>query len=276
MKFEWNSQDLPIDKIVLDCFYKYGVGHMKDWSNFDLRKIPKDQYENILEDYEMSIAGIKKLLGSVSDMLSDLEVEQERRAILKDVLTGLEKALYRTANQFLYHATRNSEESSNAFDELNMLLVVIGKYIKQPDIERCEVIEKNTFLRFPTATYHLSTDFDEIEHRQIEAIEAYFSKNNIAWNITSKSPYRDEPLTKSGIRLDWGPVYKEEGDDGANESGKKRWNVSYDISGYNIDKIMNIYSPSGHHFPDVFDYKIGFLVPGLSKAMQNYYNKFSD
>jgi hypothetical protein len=266
MNIERRLEHSPIPETFIQQFEKYGVGHMKTFSDFNIEHIPSKEREGILEDYELAVLNIKSLIETTNRMIERLDIRREHPGIADDILLGLDKALMRTANQLLYHAVEDPEQSSSAFDELNMLIIVISNYMEHPAILSKEFVNKNR-------VYHLSPRFENIEHREIEDVNALFSRNNVAWNIMSSSPYTDEPVTHSGIRLDWGPLDKEN-EDGTIDKVEREWRASYDVSGFNIDKVMNQYSQRGHHFPDVFQYKIGALIPGLAKSMEQYYDNF--
>jgi hypothetical protein len=246
----------------------FGIGHMDGKPSFDLQKIPEKDRDGLLEDYESVQSKTVELIGAVSRMLDKLDVKEKRRAPLKDILEGLKQSVHRTANQLLFHGKVNASESSDAFDELNMLLSVVTKSIEHPDIEEKRVVNEKTL-------YDLSTDFEDVEHRDIESAHALFSHRNVAWNVVSASPYGSKSATKAGMRLDWGPLYKKDAE-GVIDKTKTEWRVAFDVSGHNIDKVMNQHSFRGHHFPDVFNYKIGILVPGLANAMKEHYDQFVD
>lgn len=260
-KFEGNSARNPAELLQ-----KYGIGRIKDGTVFDIRQIPERDREGLLADYKDAIRRKETLAKVVEGMLTRLNVRESRQDPLKDIVTGLNEAISRTANQILFHGSKNPQESSYAFDELNMLLSVAAQAIEHPNIKGKQVVNENTI-------YELDPNLNDVEHRTITAVEALFSHRNIAWNITSTSPYSAKEPTKAGIRLDWGPLYKVTSK-GDIDKSRTEWRVAFDISGHNIDKVMNQYSLRGHHFPDVFEYKIGLLVPGLAKAMKEHYESF--
>ena len=108
--------------------------------------------------------------------------------------------------------------------------------------------------------------------KTIVEANALFSKDHIAFNITSNPLYQDtEKTVKSGVRLDYGPLYKET-DEGVDKT-KTEWATSVDISGYYIDKIMNLYSLRGHHFTKMFEYKINLLMKSFSEHMEHHFDQ---
>jgi|GEM_PF-4459279 len=264
MKSEGESFYLPEPSVIDEKVAKFGIGHSNE-NKIDLKEIPEKNREGLLNDYEALNEKIKNLLVILSRMLEHLNVGEKHQDILDDILSGLEQAFYRTANQILFHGIKNAAEASDAFDELEMLLIIVGQSIEKPRIVDKQIINEKT-------VYNLEPLFPDIEHREIESVQALFSPRNIAWNTVSVSSYNTKEPTKAGIRLDWGPLYVEKND--RIDKTKTQWRVSFDISGYNIDKVMNRYSLRGHHFSGVFKYKIGIIVPGLSKAMKRYYDQF--
>lgn len=256
----------PAEMVPKEKIEAYGIGHLKeDQNHFDIQAIPEQDREGLLEDYQEALKGIESMLAAVSKMIDMLQVPEHRRSPLDNIVTGLDEALHRTVNQLLMHGSVDAQESSDAFDEFVMLTSIISEQIEHPEIESKKVVNENTI-------YELKREYDEVKHRTIQSAQALFSHRNVAWNIVSTSPYTQKHPSKSGIRLDWGPLYAED-DAGVIDKAKTQWRVSFDISGREIDKVMNKYSLRGHHFPDVFDYKIGLLVAGLSDAMKGYYDE---
>lgn len=114
---------------------------------------------------------------------------------------------------------------------------------------------------------------DEGLHREIAKTKILLSNEHIAWNVESKSLYDTRGVTKSGIRLDYNPLYIEK--DGKIDKTKTKWVTSVDISGFHLDKIFNKYSPRGHHFTKLFKYKINLIMPGLAKSLGQFLDRKS-
>ncbi len=241
---------------------EFGVGHSGKEVSFDENKIPKKDREGILEDYRDASFEIGRFLVELRAAIASLE-RADAAKVFEDLFAGVESALNKTSNQILCHAEKNSKESSDAFDELSMILKVASQEMNHPD-----VLSKSIYK--DEHVYELSPVCDGLVHRELESVNALFSNNNIAWNIVSRSPYSARSATKSGIRLDYGPLYDEK--DGVIIKSKTRWMTSVDVSGFHIDKVMNAYSLRGHHFPHEFAYKFSVLLPGLSKAIRTRYD----
>ncbi len=239
----------------------FGIGHIKN-VDFSVEEIPL----KIVEAHEDSLLIVEKLLGDISALLNTIEVEVEKKEIFIDVVNGISCALHRTLNQITYHSKINFNESKNALNELSMLLEIVHQSFDHPKIK-----DKKAYPKAGASVYHLVPPSEESFSRQVTATDTLFSKEHIAWNVESNSPYDKKPKIKSGIRLDYNPLYKEE--DGVIDKTKTQWVTSVDISGFHIDKIMNQYSLRGHHFTDVFKYKVGLLIPGFAKALGQYFDE---
>ena len=125
---------------------------------------------------------------------------------------------------------------------------------------------------FPASTIYELKPPKDVEGYEVKSFDTLFSKDHIAFNLTSTPLYQDvEKTIKSGVRLDYGPLYKETSK--GIDKTKTEWTTSVDISGYYIDKIMNTYSPRGHHFTKMFDYKINLLMKSFAKQMEQHFDK---
>lgn len=244
----------------------FGIGHLKE-VQFNIDQIPQKEREEIIESYIECTDKVKVFLTDIKGLLDAIKVDdQQRRKIFDDLLRGIESASYRTANQILYHGKLNAKETIDAFDEFGVLLEVVHQSITEP-----KILEKKPYSN--STIYHLvPPSKDSVEHRKVTEVDTLFSPEHVAWNISSNSLYEDdEKVSKSGIRLDYNPLYKET--NGVLDNTKTEWITSVDISGPCIDKIMNKYSPRGHHFTNLFNYKVGLLIPGLSKAITQHFDE---
>ncbi len=228
-----------------------------------MEQIPRKDREGLRGDYKDADINARTLMTALSGMIETIR-PGELHPALADLLTGVETAIYRTANQILYHGISKPKEASDAFDELNMLLTIVTQSLAEPTVTSVSDYRDER-------VYELDISTVDIEHRTIKSADILLSNNNIAWNVRSDSPYENRSVTKAGIRLDYGPLYKEI--DGSIDKAKTEWMASVDVSGHCIDKVMNVYSLRGHHFPGVFRYKAGILLPGLSKALRERYDR---
>jgi hypothetical protein len=257
-----NKNDAPIE--ISEMMSRFGVGHMSENTSFSIDKINAVTRPEVVETYKTCNEKIKLLLDTLSSLVNKTNVENKGAEVFKDMLEGIAEALHKTANQILYHTTTNPEESLMAFDELIMVLESVNQSILSP-----EILSKKDY---PSSAIYKLTPPKNVEDYKIKTFDTLFSKNHIAFNLTSNPVYQNTDKTiKSGIRLDYGPLYKEtpEGIDRA----KTEWVTSVDISGYYIDKIMNLYSPRGHHFTKMFDYKVNLLMKSLAEQMEKHFDK---
>lgn len=179
------------------------------------------------------------------------------------MLNGISEALYKTTNQILYHSTVNPKESLTAFDELAMVLGSVNKSLNSP-----RILNKK---KYPTSSIYELAPLEDLESFEMKSFDTLFSKDHIAFNITSNPLYQDtEKTIKSGIRLDYGPLYKET-EEGVDKT-KTEWTLSVDVSGYYIDKVMNAYSPRGHHFTKMFEYKMNLLMKSFAEHMEKRFD----
>lgn len=259
-KIEIENKD--ISNHIEENIQKFGIGHIGK-VEFSPEDIPIKERQEILETYNKSTEKIKVLSKDLTDLLEHIQVDKEKQKIFSDFKNGIDTALYRTANQILYHGKAESEESISAFDEFTMLLETVHQSFINP-----KILNKKSYK--DSVIYNIEPPPKNIEHRELMSVDTLFSKNHIAWNVVSRSLYEKGNATKSGIRLDYGPIYKEEA--GKIDKSKTEWMTSVDISGFHIDKILNQYSLRGHHFPKLFRYKVGLLIPGLSKSLEKYFD----
>ena len=251
-----------IDDSIKENIQKFGIGHIGK-VEFSIENISIKERKDILETYSECIENIEILSKNISNLLDSIQIDEEKQKIFDDLKNGIDIVLNRVANQVLYHAKEESDESINAFDELNMLLKEIHESLISP-----EIINKKEYK--DSVIYNIEPTQDKTEHRKIISVDTLFSKNHIAWNIVSQSLYDRNNPTKAGIRLDYGPLYKEENN--KIDKSKTEWMTSVDISGFHIDKILNKYSLRGHHFTKLFDYKVGLIIPGLSKLLEEHFD----
>jgi len=255
-----NSENFILDQKIS----KFGIGHMPENTKFSIDKIDESIRTEVIETYTMCTNNIESLLATLNSHVTEINVEGRSLEVFDDLLSGISEALYKTVNQILYHSTINSEESLIAFDELIMILKSTNESIISP-----KILNKKDYPA--SAIYELKPP-EDTEGYKVQSFDTLFSKDHIAFNITSHPEYQDtEKIIKSGIRLDYCPLYKEttEGIDKA----KTEWTTSVDISGYYIDKIMNIYSPRGHHFTKMFNYKINLLMKSFAEQMEKHFDK---
>jgi len=252
---------------IQEMVTKFGIGHMPVDTQFSVDKIDETIRLEVIETYKTCAEKIKLLLDTLNSLVTEINVENRSTEVFDNMLSGISEALYKTANQILYHATTNPKESLVAFDEFVMVLESVNRSILSP-----EILSKKDY---PTSAIYELIPPENIEGYKIQSFNTLFSEDHIAFNLISNPVYQDIDKTiKSGIRLDYGPLYKEtpEGIDRT----KTEWVTSVDISGYYIDKIMNLYSPRGHHFTKMFKYKINLLMQSFAKQMEKHFDKLKE
>lgn len=250
-----------LNDIVEKAIRDFGIGHMKD-AILPVESISR----KFLETYQECRHSLESVIQDLTNLINLIEATPEDRAVFNDMLNGISCALYRTLNQVLYHSQSDMNESKNAFNELQMVLEVVHNSLNQPIL-----INKKSYPKAGASAYYFLPPEEEMGSRQVTSVDALFSKEHIAWNVESESMHDKKAKVKSGVRLDYNPLYKEK--NGVIDKTETEWVTSVDVSGFHIDKIMNKYSERGHHFPGVFRYKIGLLMPGFSKALEQYFDK---
>lgn len=258
-----NTEEISENK-VLETIQKFGIGHMSKETILLLDKISESNRAEVVDTYKNCISKIDSLLGTIYSLVNEINIENRSAEVFSDLLSGISEALYKTSNQILFHATTNSEESLIAFDELIMVIESVNQSIISP-----EIIRKKDY---PASSIYELVPPQNVEGYAVKSFDTLFSKDHIAFNIVSSPMYQDtEKTIKSGVRLDYGPLYKET-DEGIDKT-KTEWTTSVDVSGYYIDKIMNKYSPRGHHFTKMFSYKINLLMKSFSEHMERHFDK---
>lgn len=256
--------ETPKVPIASEEIEKFGIGHMPTDTQFSVDNIHPSEKGEIIETYASTLKHIKSLLGNITTIIEQANTENRSSEVFSNLVAGIENALYKTANQILYHSSLNPIESLTAFDELNMILIAVTDTLISPDITKKRIYPK-TFI------YDLQIPKDT-QSFTVTSFNALFSKDHIAFNITSTPEYQDtEKSIKSGLRLDYGPLYRET-ENGTIDKTKTSWITSVDISGFYIDRIMNKYSPRGHHFTNIFDYKMNLLIQGLAEKLKQHFD----
>lgn len=249
---------------VLELVQKVGIGHMPEDTLLSLDKINESSRAEVIDTYATCIDKVDSLLGTLSSLIREINVENRSTEVFNDLLGGVSEALYKTSNQILYHSMTSPEESLVAFDELIMVVGSVNQSIICP-----EIINKKDY---PFSSIYELMPPQNTEGYTVKSFGTLFSKDHIAFNIVSSPVYQDiEKTIKSGVRLDYGPLYKET--EGEIDKTKTEWVTSIDVSGYYIDKIMNKYSPRGHHFTKMFSYKINLLMKSFSEHMEQHFDK---
>lgn len=253
-----------LENKILEIVQRTGIGHMPENTPLPLDKINVTNRIEVIDTYKSCVDKIESLLGNLNSIINEINTENRSPEVFTDLLSGISEALYKTVNQILYHTTTNSEESLIAFDELIMVLESVNRSLISP-----EILNKKKYL---TSSIYELAPLENIESFEIKSFDTLFSKDHIAFNLTSSPLYQDtEKIIKSGVRLDYSPLYKE-ADEGVDKT-KTEWTTSVDISGYYIDKIMNSYSPRGHHFTKMFAYKINLLMKNFAEQMEKRFDK---
>jgi hypothetical protein len=258
-----NSQEALKD-ISLESAAKFGVGHMPEGTVLSMDKIDTDERAEVLSTYEKSCQDIESLMLTIEGVINEVNTQNRSSEVFGDMQSGIKDALYKTANQILYHASTDTKESLAALDELSMVLDSVNDSLRAP-----QILQKKDY---PSSASYQLKPLENTEGYEIKSFDALFSKEHIAFNLISSPSYKNTDKTiKSGIRMDYGPLYKEtpQGEINKNET---EWVTSVDISGYYIDRIMNQYSPRGHHFTKMFTYKINLLMQGFAKQMESRFD----
>lgn len=243
---------------------EFGIGHMPKETYLSLEKIRPDIRQEVVDTYNSCSEKIKSLVLTIDNLIKEINVEKRSPEVFNSIVSGISEALFKTTNQIMYHSEFNPEESLTAFDELSMVLESVNKSLISP-----QILNKKEYST--SAIYELAP-LENVEGYDVESFNTLFSKDHIAFNLTSRPKYQDSEKTiKSGVRLDYGPLYKET-DRGVDKT-KTEWQTSVDISGYYLDKIMNKYSPRGHHFTKMFDYKIHLLMESFADQMEQRFDK---
>lgn len=249
---------------IAQTVQEMGIGHMPSDTVLQLDKISESERVEIIETYRDCSEKIEILLSVISSLISKINTENRSELVFSDMVSGIRESLYKTLNQILYNATMNPTESLTAFDELIMMIKSVNDAIVYP-----KVVSKK---KYPQSSVFQLEVPKNTEGFSIQSFDTLFSKDHIAFNLVSNPTYQDtEKTIKSGIRIDYGPLYKET-DQGIDKT-KTQWITSVDISGYYIDKIMNRYSPRGHHFTKVFAYKINLLMQSFADHMESHFDK---
>ncbi len=249
---------------ILRIVQETGIGHMPDDTILELNKIAESERIEIMNTYKNCSEKIENLLHTINSLISEINTENRSENVFFDLVGGIKEALYRTLNQILYNATENSTESLVAFDELIMIIESVNDTIVHPNL-----VSKK---KYPGSSIYKLKVPEGKEGFFVKSFDTLFSKDHIAFNLVSSPIYQDiEKTIKSGIRIDYGPLYKET-DQGIDKT-KTQWTTSVDISGYYIDKIMNKYSSRGYHFAKVFEYKINLFMRGLANHMESHFDK---
>lgn len=260
-----NNSKSPEEKIT-EIIRRMGIGHMPENTPFSIDQIDPANRNEVIETYKLCTEKIEFLIGTLNSIITEANTENRSPEVFDDLLNGISDALYKTANQILYHSVANPEESLTAFDELTMIMESVNQSLNSP-----QILNKK---KYPTSSVYGLSTLTDLESFEIKSFDTLFSKDHIAFNIASSPLYQDTGKTiKSGIRLDYGPLYKET-KEGLDKT-KTEWTVSVDVSGYYIDKIMNLYSSRGHHFTKMFEYKMNLLMKSFSEHMEKRLDKFS-
>lgn len=253
------------DKII-EIIQKVGIGHMSENTKFSIDRIDPVNRGEVIGTYKVCTEKIESFVNILNSIITRINTENRSPEVFGDFLSGISDALYKTANQILYHSMVNPEESLTAFDELVMVLESVNQSLNSPQILNRK--------KYPTSSIYELNPLGGLESFEMKSFDTLFSRDHIAFNIISNPLYRDtEKTIKSGVRLDYGPLYKET-QEGIDKT-KTEWKVSVDVSGYYIDKIMNAYSPRGHHFTKMFEHKINLLMKSFAEHMEKRFNKFS-
>lgn len=261
-----NSQNLYRGEIS-ENISRFGIGHMPEGTQFSLDKIKETDRTEVLKTYKSCVADIESLLDTLERLVAEVNVENRGTEVFDDLLNGISEALHKTANQIMYNAEIDPEESLAAFDELAMILESVNQSIIAP-----RVLSKK---QYPNSAIYELEPLETTEGFKMKSFDALFSKDHIAFNLNSTPLYQDvEKEIKSGVRLDYGPLYKETSE--GIDKTKTGWTSSVDISGFYIDRIMNRYSPRGHHFTKIFDYKMNLLLSGLAKQMEYHFDSVKE
>lgn len=260
---QFESKESSPEEVATQTIVTFGIGHMPHTTPFSPQKIRVETRTEVMSSYAVCIERAHALVASISNSIAEINTEQRSPEVFHDLVNGVSEALLRTANQILYHAAYNPDESLEAFDELHMVLEAVDQSFNSPHI-----LKKKEYIA--SAIYELAPP-QHVESFDVQDFNTLFSKDHIAFNFVSRPKYKDvEKTIKSGVRLDYGPLYKEtpEGID----KTKTEWQTSVDVSGYYIDKVMNRYSPRGHHFTDVFDHKIHLLMQAFAGHMEQRFD----
>jgi hypothetical protein len=260
-KFE-GQQNLAVN--IIQTIQEMGIGHMSPNTALQLDKIAESERAEIIDTYKNCSEKIESLLNTINSLINEINTENRSESVFSDLVSGIKEALYKTLNQILYNATTNPAESLTAFDELTMMIESVNDAIVSP-----KVVSKK---KYPESSLYQLEVPENMEGFSVQSFDTLFSKDHIAFNLVSNPIYQDtEKTIKSGIRIDYGPLYKET-EEGVDKT-KTQWVTSVDISGYYIDKIMNKYSPRGHHFTKVFAYKINLLMQGFANHMESHFDE---
>jgi hypothetical protein len=267
MKSPENTKNTPEANqgAIAEKLRTFGIGHMSEQTSFSIESINEADRSEVVDTYGSCVHKIESLITALNNLVTEINKENRGAEVFEDLLDGIKDAQYRTLNQILYHAATNPKEALAALDELSMVLESVNGSIRSPQIL--------TKKEYPSsAAYELKSP-GKVEGYDIKSFDALFSKEHIAFNLASSPLYQDtEKNIKSGIRLDYGPLYKES-PAGEIDKTKTQWITSVDISGYYIDRIMNEYSPRGHHFTKAFSHKINLLMKSLAEHMERRFDE---